>query len=136
MSDIIKELRNEHIMIIDDIQNIEWLGIYSKEGKIKFFTTKREILAHLEKEDKKLYPFLRKVAESNNKFKKKLDDYSKNEKKVTEFALHFFDTYSVGSSGTEFKLDCERLYSGLKARILKMEILLKKKKKLKQSVHS
>ena len=49
MSDIIKELRNEHTMIIDEIHNIEWLGIYSKEGKIKFFTTKREILAHLEK---------------------------------------------------------------------------------------
>ena len=52
MSDIIKELRNEHTMIIDEIYNIEWLGIHSKEGKIKFFTAKRDLLAHLEKEDK------------------------------------------------------------------------------------
>ncbi len=123
-------------MIIDDIHNIEWLGIYSKEGKRILFIAKRDLLAHLEKEDKKLYLVLRKATESNKKFKKKLDDYSKNEEKVTEFALHFFDTYSVESSGTEFKLDCERLYSSLKARILDMEILFKEYNKLKQSVPS
>jgi hypothetical protein len=132
MLDIIKELRNEHTMIIDEILNIEWLGIYSKEGKIKLFTAKRDILAHLEKEDKKLYPVLRKAAKSNKKFKEKLDYFSKKEEKVTEFALQFFDTYSAASSGIEYKLDCERLYSSLKVRILKMEFLFKEYKELKQ----
>lgn len=77
MSDIIEELKNEHTIIIDEICNIEWLGIHSKEGKKKFFTAKRDLLAHLKKEDKKLYPVLRKAAERNKKFKKKLDDFSK-----------------------------------------------------------
>lgn len=58
--------------------------------------------------------------------------FQKNEEKVTEFALQFFDTYSAGSSGTEYKLDYERLYSSLKARILNEEILYKEYKKLKQ----
>ncbi len=132
MSKIIEELKNEHTMIIDEIYNIERLGIYSKEGKKKFFTAKRVFLAHLEKEDKELYPILRKAAESNEKFKKKLDYFSKNEVKVTEFALQFFDKYSAGSSGIEYKLDCERLYSSLKARILNEEILYEEYNKLKQ----
>ena len=110
MSDFIEELRIEHTLIIDEIQNIERLGIYSREGKKNFFTAKRDFLAHLKKEDKKLYPVLRKAAESNKEFKKKLDYFSKNEEKVTEFALQFFDKYSSGGSGVEYKLDCERFY--------------------------
>ena len=132
MSDIIKELKNEHTFIIDEIYNIERLGIYSKEGRKKLFAAKSDFLAHLEKEDKKLYPVLIKAAERNKEFKKKLDHFSQNEEKVTEFALQFFDTYSAGSSGVEYKLDCERLYSSLKARILNEEILYKEYKKLKQ----
>ena len=99
MSDIIKELKNEHTIIIDDIYNIERLGIYSKEGKNKYFTTKRDFLAHLKKEDEKLYPVLRKAAERNKEFKKKLAYFSENEEKVTEAALQFFYTYSAESSG-------------------------------------
>ena len=130
MSDFIEELKNEHTMIIDIIYNIERSGIYSKEGKKKFFTAKRGFLAHLKKEDKKLYPALRKAAENNKEFKKMLAYFSKNEEKVTELALQFFDTYSATSSGIEYKLDCERLYSSIKDRILKEEILYKEYKKI------
>ena len=124
------ELRNEHILIVKILNTIERLGIYTKGGQKKLLTAKRSFIAHLEKEDEEFYPALRKTAEKNNKFKRKLDHLSINMEEVTEFVLRFFDKYSSGDSGMEFKLDCERLYSILKARMLNEELLYKEYKEL------
>jgi len=133
---LIDELKDEHVMIVDTLKSIERLGVYSIEGRKKLLTAKNDFLAHLKKEDDELYPALKKIAENNKTFKKKVDHLSKNIEEVTMFVLQFFDKYATGGSATEYKVDCDRLYSILKARILNEEILYKEYKKLKQSVAS
>ncbi len=129
---LIEELRNEHILVVKILNTIQRLGIYRKEGQRKLLTAKRSFIAHLEKEDEEFYPALRKTAENNKEFKKKLDHISINMEEVTEFVLRFFDKYLSEGSGIEFKFDCERLYSILKARMLNEELIYKEYEKLQQ----
>jgi hypothetical protein len=129
---LIEELRNEHISIVETIHNIEKLGIYTSEGVRELLHVKMDFLAHLKKEDEELYPKLREIAKYNREFKNKLDHLSKNIEEVTQFALKFFDQYSAGGADIQFKSDCERLYSILKARILNEELLFKEYEKLQQ----
>lgn len=132
MSVLIEDLKSEHVMIVNTLKTIEGLGIYSREGHKKLLTAKNNFLAHLKKEHEELYPELRKTAENNKEFKRKLDHLSKNIEEVTKFVLQFFDKYSTGGSGIEYKLDYDRLHSILKARILNEELLYKEYKKLQQ----
>lgn len=127
---LIEELKNEHVMIVNTLKAIEGLGIYSREGHKKLLAAKRSFLAHLKKEDEELYPALRKTAGNNEDFKRKLDHFSKNIEEVTNFVLQFFDKYATGGSSIEFKLDYDKLYSILKARILNEEIIYKEYIKL------
>lgn len=129
---LIEELENEHVVIVNTFKTIERLGIYSREGHKKLLTAKNSFLAHLKKEDEELYPALRKTAENNKEFKRKLDHFSKNIEEVTNFVLQFFDKYSTEGSGSKFKLDCDKLYSILKARMLNEEIIYKEYEKLQQ----
>jgi iron-sulfur cluster repair protein YtfE (RIC family) len=129
---LIEELRNEHISIVETINNIEKLGIYTREGISELLYAKMEFIAHLKKEDTELYPKLKKIAEYDKEFRKKLDHLSRNLEEVTQFVLKFFDQYSAGGADIQFKSDCERLYSILKARILNEELLFKEYEKLKQ----
>ena len=129
---LVEELRNEHISIVETINNIEKLGIYTSEGVSELSYAKMDFLAHLKKEDEELYPKLRKIAKYNREFKIKLNHLTKNIEEVTQFVLQFFDEYSAGGADIRFKSDCERLYSILKARILNEELLFKEYEKLQQ----
>jgi hypothetical protein len=129
---LLEELRREHISIVETINNIEKLGIYTSEGVSELLYAKRDFLAHLKREDEELYPNLREMSKYNREFKKKLDHLTKNIEEVTQFVLQFFDEYSAGGADIRFKSDCERLYSILRARILNEELLFEEYEKLQQ----
>lgn len=129
---LVEELRNEYISIVETINNIEKLGIYTREGVRELLYAKIDFLAHLKKEDEEFYPKLKKIAKYNREFKKKLDYLSKNIEEVTQFVLQFFDRYSAGGADIRFKSDCERIYSILKARTLNEELLFNEYEKLQQ----
>ncbi len=129
---LVEELRNEHVSIVEAINNIEKLGIYTSEGVSELSYAKMDFLAHLKKEDEELYPKLRNIAKYDREFKIKLDHLSINLEEVTQFVLQFFDEYSAGGADIRFKSDCERLYSILRARILNEELLFKEYEKLQQ----
>ena len=56
---LIENLKLEHKAILSLLDDVEALGIGSEEGKKKLLKSKELILAHLHKEDEKLYPALK-----------------------------------------------------------------------------
>jgi hypothetical protein len=125
MAKLIDELKKENTAIVNTLDAVKTLGINSKEGKEKLLAAKTAFLEHLKKEDKKLYPILRKAAKNNDELKTKLDEFGKDMDKVSNIALYFFNSYSHGGSGFEFKFACERFCSILKARMLNILIISK-----------
>ncbi len=69
MSALIEEFKREHAKIFDMLNEVKELGILSKEGQARLMFIKAHLLAHLKKEDEKLYPVLRKEAEDNERLK-------------------------------------------------------------------
>ena len=126
MAKLIDELKKENTAIVNTLDAVKTLGINSKEGKEKLLAAKAAFLEHLKKEDKQFYPILRKAAKNNDELKTKLDEFGKDMDKVSNIALYFFNRYSHGGSGFEFRLDFERLYESLKVRILNEESVLYK----------
>ena len=60
MSELIEEFKRDHAEIMAILNEVKEFGILSKEGHAKLISIKEHLLAHLKKEDEKLYPALRK----------------------------------------------------------------------------
>jgi len=57
---MIEELKKEHTIILDTLKNIKELNINSKEYQKVLLSARDNILTHIRKEYKELYPVLRK----------------------------------------------------------------------------
>ncbi len=73
MSALIEEFKREHSEIVAILNEVEELGILSKEGQAKLMSIKASLLEHLWNENERLYPVLWKEAERNNDLKNILD---------------------------------------------------------------
>ena len=125
MSRLVEDLKHEHILITDLFKEIKRFGISSKEGKEKLLTAKKGLLGHLKKEDDKLYPLLRKAAETNPSLETTLGLFAQEMVEVSAVVLKFFDKYAKGeTSGLEFARDFGRLSASLGSRIRKEENIL------------
>jgi len=117
MTDLIEELKNEHKIMLDILNEIKALGISSKNGQDKLVQAKDILLSHMNKEDTRYYPALRKAAENNKDLKVMLDYFVKDMEFVSKEAIHLFDKYSEGGSESDFASDFKLLYMTLKDRI-------------------
>ncbi|MGR3301019.1 MAG: hypothetical protein ACUZ8I_00805 [Candidatus Scalindua sp.] len=63
----VRALKKEHSVIIDNLEEIKGLGVYSKEGQDVILSIQMNILSHREKEDKELYPVLKDAMKSERK---------------------------------------------------------------------
>jgi len=124
MSALTNELKSEHAQLASTLGKVKELGIGSPEGKKLLFAAKTALLAHLEKENAKLYPVLRKGAEKDAKLKGTLDTFAKDMEGVASAAMAFFTKYEKEASGLEFGKDFGRLFSVLGERIKKEESIL------------
>jgi len=124
MSELIEELKKEHSKIIDMLNRIKEVGVTSNEGQSILLSAKACLLSHLHKEDSKLYPVLRKAAESNTWLKSNLDIFAADIDNISKIAIEFFDKYSDGGSGLEFFKDSLHLFTMLDGRIGKEERIL------------
>ena len=127
MSGLITELKYEHSQIADTLRGVLELGINSEEGKKLLFSAKSYLLAHLEKEDTKLYPVLWKAAQNNTDLKRILDVYANDMDSISKMALEFFNKYASGGDALLFALDYKELYKELNTRIMKEETVIYKK---------
>lgn len=126
MSDLVKKLKSEHETLVKTLDSITVSGISSKDGQSKLYAAKSGLLAHLELENRSLYPVLRKAAEKNENLKRTLDVFAKDMENISKTALDFFSKYSTGGESLEFARDAGKLIAALKNRIGKEEDILYK----------
>jgi len=127
MSNLIEELKEEHVIIVDTLHKAKDLVVTSEEGQSTLHKAKNMFLAHLKKEDEQLYPILEKAAKKNEELKGTLDKFSQDMEVVSKAAIEFFDKYSQGGEGIEFAKDFGRLYITLSRRINKEEAIIYEK---------
>lgn len=126
MAKLTDELRAQHKEIANNLNKVRELGIGSKEGQQLLLSVKGNLLAHLQKEDKELYPVLRKQAEIDSSLKKTMEIFAKDMESISKAAMDFFTKYAGGGSGIEFSKDFGRLFIILGGRISKEEDILYK----------
>ena len=124
MSVLIEEFKKEHSEIIAALNEVEELGILSKEGQAKLMSIKAGLLAHLKKEDEQLYPVLKKEAKNNKQLESTLDLFAIDMEDVSRIVLEFFDKYSEGDLDMEFQRKFDSLFVALGARIRNEEKIL------------
>ncbi|OBQ46627.1 hemerythrin domain-containing protein [Halodesulfovibrio spirochaetisodalis] len=127
MSALIRTLVAEHGKILSAFGEVEKLGISSEEGQRKLLSIKGALVSHLEKEDKELYPVLKKEGEADATLNRLLNMYLSEMDKITADVLQFFEKYANGGSGLEFAKDYGRLMGILSSRMRKEETTLYKK---------
>ena len=72
MSDLVAELKNEHVFLVDTLHKAKDLIVTSEERQSTLHDAKNAFLAHLKKEDEQLYPVLCKAAENDVELKQTL----------------------------------------------------------------
>ena len=127
MSKLIEELKREHRAIVGTINEVNRLGIGTKEGQNMLMSAKNSFIAHLKKEDEQIYPLLNRAAENDPELKTTLYFYAKNMDEISITVFDFFEKYSYGDSGLEFSTDYGILYTTLSMRITKEEAVIYKK---------
>ncbi|OQY20356.1 MAG: hypothetical protein B6I36_01400 [Desulfobacteraceae bacterium 4572_35.1] len=121
MSELVKQLKKEHIAICDALNKVKSFGITSEQGRKAMFAAKKGLLAHLKKEDLQLYPTMHKAAQNDTKLKGTLDVFAKDMDVISQKALDFFAKYEKGGSNMEFAKDFGTLIAILNHRIRREE---------------
>ncbi len=121
MSVLVDELKSEHTVIAGVLQSVKDLGITSKQGQDKLIAAKSGLLSHLKKEDERLYPVLRKAAESDGNLKMTLDTFAKDMEGISTAVMQFFEKYTSSKdiSASDFARDFAKIFSTLGMRIQK-----------------
>ncbi len=123
MVKLIEEFKKEHSLIVDTLSKSRKIGVDSREGQDKILSAKDFILAHLKKEDEKLYPLLRKAAKSSQRLKELLGEFDKDMNEITSYTLEFFNDYTA-TTGSELAMELEKFVTMLERRILREETFL------------
>jgi len=127
MTDLIDELKEEHKILLDILNQVKVLGISSKSGQEKLLSAKDLLISHINKEDEKYYPTFIRAATNNKELKIMLDYFVKDMEVVSKHAMDLFNKYSRGGDEAEFAGDLKLLYMILKDRIrIEEETLFKK----------
>ncbi|WP_257295808.1 hemerythrin domain-containing protein [Endozoicomonas sp. YOMI1] len=127
MSQLIQEFKSEHLQISDLLLQAREVGVDNPQGRDLILSAKKMLLAHLNKEDKYLYPVLREAAENDDSLKSTLTDYALDMDKISTDVMVFFTLYENGDNTNEnFQQDCNNIIKALSKRISKEEAVLYK----------
>lgn len=135
MSKLVEELKSDHVQLK---QILKKAGDFTKPAvdRIGYLSdVKKGLLAHLGKEDRELYPPLRRAGEQNQEVQRILDVFAKDMEEIAPQALAFFEKYEniqyVSEKmrtdiqfAVEFGRDLERLMILLGLRIGREEASL------------
>ncbi len=126
MAKLIEELKSEHSVMANMLNNVTKVVTNSKERQDILSSAKTGLLAHVKKEDTELYPVLKKAAERDDNLRLILDMFAKDMDAISKSAFGFFDKYTQGNSHSEldFAVDFGRLLGLLELRIRKEENIL------------
>ena len=124
MSVLIDQLMKEHSEIFAELNEADNLGIITKEGQNKLFSTKADLLVHLKNEDEHLYPALRKEAENNKHLEIILSSFSSEMINISKSVMKFIEKYSDGVLDSKYVESFETIFATLNARMKKEESIL------------
>lgn len=127
MSRLIEELKQEHRIMLDILDQVKKLGIASPEGQEKLVSTRALLLSHMAREDREFYPALHRAAESNDELRRLLAYYARDMEVVSQKALDLFDRYCQSSGEEDFAGELTLLYMTVKDRIRTEEDVLFKR---------
>lgn len=127
MTQLIDDLKSEHLQISDLLLKVSEIGIENPQTQDMMLSAKKMLLAHLNKEDRLLYPVLQEAAESDESLKSTLDKYAQDMENISSDVMIFFSLYENGDNTFEnFKKDCNNIIKALTKRITKEEMVLYK----------
>ena len=124
MADLIRDLKWEHVVILDRLREAKELGVTSAEGQDALKRAKKMLVAHMRKEDFLFYPALRRDAESDNRLKQLIDSFEEDMRAISKNAHDFFEVYRAGGSEYAFTKDFSDLYTKIWQRQEKEESVL------------
>lgn len=91
---LIDELKEEHKILLNMLNEVKRLKIISPEGLSKLNQSKETLLKHLQKEDNELYPVLKGKSQTNEAIQKVLTEFGDDMDAISSAALEFFEKYS------------------------------------------
>jgi len=125
MTELIRKLVNEHVILDKELAEIAKPGITTQEKHKKILEAKNRIIKHIEHEDRELYTVLNKKAETDSTLKQTLDIFAAEMKEITEKVFTFFAAFE-NEMGESFLFSREfgKLVGLLKHRIRREEGIL------------
>ena len=117
MAALIEEFKKEHSEIIEELKEVDELGILTKKGHDKLMLLTLNLAKHLRHEDEWLYPVLRKASEHNKKLKEILSFFNNGLGAIHEEMLRFITKYYLGAIDSNYQREYERLFGTLSKRI-------------------
>jgi hemerythrin superfamily protein len=125
MSTLVVQLKTEHKWLVNKLLEVRTFG-GSKKAADALNSARKGLLAHLKKEDDRLYPVLREASKVDSHVKRIVDSFSSEMDTISKAALEFFAKYTtVEEINTEaFKADYEGLLSTLAKRVAAEENVL------------
>lgn len=124
MTDLIRDLKWEHVVILDKFRKAKELGVTSSEGQNALLEAKKMLVSHLRKEDYLFYPTLKRDAQTDGRLKRLIESFAEEMGAITKNAHGFFDAYRYGGSPEQFTKDFSDLYSTIWQRQEKEEEVL------------
>lgn len=123
MSVLVGEFKNEHKWLVGKLMEAR-KEIGTKKGAAALNDARKGLLAHLKKEDAKLYPILHEAAKSDEKIASLTRKFSEEMEAISAVALAFFAKYAESEKSAEFEKDFDGLLATLAKRIGAEETLL------------
>ncbi|MFQ5575112.1 MAG: hemerythrin domain-containing protein [Terriglobia bacterium] len=122
--DLIKELKEEHLEIVETLTRVEQLGISPTDAQRKLVVAKDMIVSHVEKEDKFFYPVLIEAVTGDRMMGRLVDMLSQGMQDISEYVFGFFTSYADGGAGIEFIVAFGELFALVKSRVRREEEIL------------
>ena len=113
-------LQNEHRTILSLLDDVACLGVGTEEGRKRLLKSKELILAHLHKEDEKLYPKLNKLEATHDVS----ISFENDMKDVSSFVLKFFCELEKSGDTEAVAIQFKDVRQRLRDRIAKEEFAL------------
>ncbi len=124
MSDFIMELKQDHREIVRLFNLSRKSGLTIDQRLETLVAAKEILLAHLSKEDEKLYPVLLNNTVQNNSFNRTAEEFSKGMKRISSIIIKFFAKHEKKPEGIRTSSDFSKVLRLLQIRIEREEKVL------------
>jgi len=124
MSTFIDDLKKDHQKLLGTLQEAQALGWGTCAGRIKLLECKELLVAHLNKENTRLYPEMRKCSHDNASTEKTVGDFTSEMESLTKDVVAFIANADKMTLGMDYARELGKIISIVKRRISREETLL------------